>query len=148
MGSTMLNSKMLRQFNKAYEDDALKTAVYGASPLGLVVMLYEGAIKAINQAASAIQVGRYDEKARMISKAIDIIDGLRESLDLELHSDAAINLNDLYLYMKQRLSVANLKNDLEVLAEVRNLLETILPAWQLVDRDSMSRSASGASQAL
>jgi CIC family chloride channel protein len=38
---------MLKQFNKAYENDALKAAVYGASPIGIVVMLYEGAIKAI-----------------------------------------------------------------------------------------------------
>jgi len=136
----MLNSKMLKQFNKAYEDDALKAAVYGASPVGLVVLLYEGAIKAINQATYAIDSQRFDEKARLVSKAIDIIDGLRESLDLQQGSDAAINLNDLYIYMKQRLSIANLKNDLEILAEVRRLLETILPAWQELNRSSMSTS--------
>ncbi|BBF83693.1 flagellar biosynthesis protein FliS [Aquitalea magnusonii] len=134
----MLNSKMLKQFNKAYEDDALKAAVYGASPVGLVVLLYEGAIKAINQAGYAIEAQRYDEKARLVSKTIDIIDGLRESLDLQQGSDAANNLNDLYIYMKQRLSIANLKNDLEILAEVRRLLETILPAWQELNRSGMS----------
>ncbi|WP_159879656.1 MULTISPECIES: flagellar export chaperone FliS [Aquitalea] len=137
----MLNSKMLKQFNKAYEDDALKAAVYGASPVGLVVLLYEGAIKAINQAGYAIEAQRYDEKARLVSKTIDIIDGLRESLDLQQGSDAAANLNDLYIYMKQRMSIANLKNDLEILAEVRRLLETILPAWQELNRSSMSTSA-------
>jgi len=132
---------MLKQFNKAYEDDALKAAVYGASPVGLVVLLYEGAIKAINQAGYAIEAQRYDEKARLVSKTIDIIDGLRESLDLQQGSDAAGNLNDLYIYMKQRMSIANLKNDLEILAEVRRLLETILPAWQELNRSSMSTSA-------
>ena len=137
----MLNSKMLKQFNKAYEDDALKAAVYGASPVGLVVLLYEGAIKAINQAGYAIEAQRYDEKARLVSKTIDIIDGLRESLDLQQGSDAANNLNDLYIYMKQRLSIANLKNDQEILAEVRRLLETILPAWQELNRSSMSAGA-------
>lgn len=137
----MLNSKMLKQFNKAYEDDALKAAVYGASPVGLVVLLYEGAIKAINQTGYAIEAQRYDEKARLVSKTIDIIDGLRESLDLQQGSDAANNLNDLYIYMKQRMSIANLKNDLEILAEVRRLLETILPAWQELNRSSMSASA-------
>ncbi|MBV8679162.1 MAG: flagellar export chaperone FliS [Aquitalea sp.] len=137
----MLNSKMLKQFNKAYEDDALKATVYGASPVGLVVLLYEGAIKAINQAAYAIDAQRYDEKARLVSKSIDIIDGLRESLDLQQRNDAVTNLNDLYIYMKQRLSIANLKNDPEILAEVRRLLETILPAWQELNRSSMSSAA-------
>lgn len=137
----MLNSKMLKQFNKAYEDDALKAAVYGASPVGLVVLLYEGAIKAINQAGYAIESQRYDEKARLVSKTIDIIDGLRESLDLQQGSEAASNLNDLYIYMKQRLSIANLKNDLEILAEIRRLLETILPAWQELNRSGMATGA-------
>lgn len=131
---------MLKQFNRAYEDDALKAAVYGASPIGLVVMLYEGAIKAIVQAGIAIQGRRFDEKARLISKTIDILDGLRESLDLESGTEASANLNDLYHYMKYRLGVANMKNDLEILAEVRNLLETILPAWQQVDRASQEVS--------
>lgn len=133
----MLTSRMLKQFNKAYEDDALKAAVYGASPIGLVVMLYEGAIKAVVQAGAAIQIQRFDEKARLISKTIDIIDGLRESLDLESGTEAAANLNELYHYMKYRLGVANMKNDLEILTEVRHLLETILPAWQEVDRSSV-----------
>ncbi|PXX44377.1 flagellar export chaperone FliS [Aquitalea magnusonii] len=136
----MLNSKMLKQFNKAYEDDALKAAVYGASPVGLVVLLYEGAIKAIGQATYAIESQRYDEKSRLVSKTIDIIDGLRESLDLQQDNEAVKNLNDLYIYMKQRLSTANLKNDPEILAEVRRLLETILPAWQELNRSSMSTS--------
>ncbi len=137
----MLNSRMLKQFNKAYENDALKAAVYGASPIGIVVMLYEGAIKAIMSASIAIEAQRFDEKARMISKAMDIIEGLRIALDVEAGSEAAVNLNELYLYMKTRLGRASLKNDLEILAEVRGLLETILPAWQQVDRSQPAASA-------
>ncbi|PTU68364.1 flagellar export chaperone FliS [Chromobacterium haemolyticum] len=137
----MLNSRMLKQFNKAYENDALKAAVYGASPIGIVVMLYEGAIKAIMTAGIAIEAQRFDEKARMISKAMDIIEGLRIALDVEAGSEAAVNLNELYLYMKTRLGRASLKNDLEILAEVRGLLETILPAWQQVDRSQPAASA-------
>ncbi|MCP1290503.1 MULTISPECIES: flagellar export chaperone FliS [Chromobacterium] len=132
---------MLKQFNKAYENDALKAAVYGASPIGIVVMLYEGAIKAIMTASIAIEAQRFDEKARMISKAMDIIEGLRIALDVEAGSEAAVNLNELYLYMKTRLGRASLKNDLEILAEVRGLLETILPAWQQVDRSQPAASA-------
>ena len=137
----MLNSRMLKQFNKAYENDALKAAVYGASPIGIVVMLYEGAIKAIMTASIAIEAQRFDEKARMVSKAMDIIEGLRIALDVEAGSEAAVNLNELYLYMKTRLGQASLKNDLVILAEVRSLLETILPAWQQVDRSQPAASA-------
>ena len=135
----MLNSRMLKQFNQAYANDALKAAVYGASPVGIVVMLYEGAIKALQSASLAIEAGRFDEKARMISKVVDILEGLRVALDLDQASEAAVNLNDLYLYMKLRLAKATLKNDKEIIAEVRGLLETILPAWQQVDKTNAAK---------
>ncbi|QEL56615.1 flagellar export chaperone FliS [Chromobacterium paludis] len=137
----MLNSRMLKQFNQAYANDALKAAVYGASPIGIVVMLYEGVIKAAISASIAIDAGRFDEKARMISKAVDILEGLRIALDLEQGSEAAVNLNDLYIYMKMRLAQASLKNDKEILSEVKSLMETILPAWQQVDRDHAAAQA-------
>lgn len=135
----MISSRMLKQFNAVYEDDALTAAVYGASPIGLVVMLYEGAIKAIAQACIAIQAKRFEEKARLTSKTIDIIDGLRQSLDLEQGGEAAANLNDLYIYMKNRLLVANAKNDFDIFSEVGSLLATILPAWQQIDRPTTQR---------
>ncbi|MDF0604210.1 flagellar export chaperone FliS [Neisseriaceae bacterium TC5R-5] len=138
-----MNSRMLKQFNQVYENDALKAAVYGASPTGIVVMLYEGAIKALITASIAMEAKRFDEKARMISKAMDIIEGLRIALDLDVASDAAVNLNELYLYMKTRLGKASLKNDTEMLLEVRHLLETILPAWQQLDRTVGTTHVSG-----
>lgn len=129
-----MNRRAFQQLNKAYRDDALKVSVYGASSIGIVVMLYEGAIKAIRLAEQAIGERRYDVKSDRISKAIDILDGLRDALDLDNGSEVTRNLNDLYLYMKSRLSSANLKNDVEALAEVAGLLETLLPAWQQVDK--------------
>lgn len=130
----MLSSRMLKQFNAVYEDDALTTAVYGASPVGLIVMLYEGAIKAVAQACSAMQASRLDEKTKQTFKAIDILDSLRSSLDVGGGGEMAENLNDLYLYMKTRLLEASSKNDADSYAEVGKLLETILPAWQQIDR--------------
>ncbi|WP_230623435.1 flagellar export chaperone FliS [Chromobacterium subtsugae] len=137
---------MLKQFNQAYANDALKTAVYGASPVGIVVMLYEGAIKALGAASIAMDAGRFDEKARMISKTVDILEGLRIALDLDQASEAAANLNDLYLYMKLRLAKASLKNDKEIIAEVRGLLETILPAWQQVDKANAAKQHDASAQ--
>lgn len=134
----MLSSRMLKQFNAVYEDDALTAAVYGASPVGLVVMLYEGAIKAVKQACAVMQVGRFDEKSNQTFKAIDIIDSLRSSLDVDNGGEMAENLNDLYAYMKKRLLEASSKNDADIYAEVGNLLETILPAWQQIDRAGQS----------
>ncbi|WP_028535381.1 flagellar export chaperone FliS [Paludibacterium yongneupense] len=137
----MVNAFLRKQFNKAYENDAMKSAVYGASPTGLVVMLYQGALKALLQAGIAMEHKKYEEKARYINKTNQILEGLRLALDLEAGSEAADNLNELYVYMKYRISIANMKNDQSILAEVRDLLETILPAWQQLDRKNHTTPA-------
>lgn len=141
----MNNTRAMQQFKKAYQDDALEVAVYGASPVGLVVLLYEGAIKAIIDAKVLMQHQRHAEKGVMINKAVDIIEGLRVALDHKQGEQLSLNLEDLYIYAKFRLGVANMKNDPEILDEVANLLSVILPSWQALARNS-SASAPAASQ--
>ncbi|GGY29641.1 flagellar export chaperone FliS [Paludibacterium paludis] len=130
----MNNRLALQQFSKAYENDALEVAVYGASPVGLIVLLYEGAIKALNQAKVFIGQNRFQEKAAMISRAQDILEGLRVALDHEKGKQVTRNLEDLYQYSKYRLGIANLNNDVNILDEIANLLGILLPAWQELDR--------------
>jgi len=126
----MRNSLAMQQFKKTYQDDALEMEVYGASPVGLIVLLYEGAIRAINQAKVMMQQQQFAEKGRLINKAIDIIEGLRVVLDHEHGKEISKNLEDLYVYSKYRLGVANVKNDTGILDEVANLLGVILPSWK------------------
>ena len=99
----MNNTRAMQQFKKTYHDDALEVAVYGASPVGLVVLLYEGAIKAIIQAKILMEQQRHAEKGVMINKAVDIIEGLRVALDHQKGESISLNLEDLYVYAKFRL---------------------------------------------
>ena len=46
-------SVLANKFAKAYGSDALEVKVLSASPLELIVMLYDGAIVAIQQASHA-----------------------------------------------------------------------------------------------
>lgn len=129
-----MNRLALQQLNKAYGQDALESSVYGASPVGLIVMLYEGAIVALRKAQVEIGCSNYIEKGRLIGKGLDIINGLDTCLNLEKGGEVSGNLRDLYLYMKHRLGVANLKNDAEILEEVIKLLEELGGAWKQLDK--------------
>jgi flagellar protein FliS len=137
----MNNTRAMQQFKKTYQDDALEVAVYGASPVGLVVMLYEGAIKAIVQAKVLMEHQRFSEKGEMINKATDILEGLRVALDHQHGQNISLNLEDLYVYAKFRLGVANMKNDPEILDEVANLLRVILPSWQTLAKNGAGTAA-------
>ncbi|HJW02095.1 MAG TPA: flagellar export chaperone FliS [Azospira sp.] len=121
---------MFNQGVKAYAQVKVETAVSTANPVQLVVLLYEGAISAIASAKGEMERGNVAQKAKFINNAIDIIEGLRNALDFSQGGDIAVSLNDLYLYMVQRLSTANLKNDTTLLEEVSRLLSEILGAWE------------------
>ncbi len=123
---------MFNQGVQAYAQVKVETAVSTASPVQIVVLLYEGAISAIASAKGEMERRNVAQKARFINKAIDIVEGLRNALEFDQGGDIAISLNDLDLYMVQRLSTANLKNDPAILDEVTNLLHELLGAWEIL----------------
>lgn len=58
-----------------------------------------------------------------------IIGGLRDALDKDKGGEIASNLDNLYAFMQQRLSQANLQNDPAMLDEVAGLLREIKQGW-------------------
>jgi len=117
----------------AYSTVDLESAVNSASPVQLILLLYDGAISALATAKGHIQEMQFAEKGRLISKATGIIEGLRAALDFPRGGEIAKSLNDLYEYMKHRLSVANLKNDPEGVVEVMRLLNELRGAWAILE---------------
>jgi flagellar secretion chaperone FliS len=99
------------------------------SPLELVVMLYDGAIRFLGEATDAHE--RHDHRARAtgVSKALAIVGELRSTLNLDDGSDLALELDRLYDYMFGRLLEVTTKRDLSGIEEVRRLLVTVREGW-------------------
>lgn len=114
---------------KAYQEVNVSSAVNSASPVRLIVLLYEGAMGAIASAKLEMGSNNVSAKARLITRAIDIINGLRAALDPGKGGEIAESLENLYEYMVRQLTMANLKNDPEVLDEVHRLLAELHSAW-------------------
>jgi len=114
----------------AYANVGLETGVASASPLKLIIMLYDGALAALLGAKANMAAGNIAAKGSAISKAITIIDnGLRASLDKSAGGEIADNLDALYDYMSRRLLQANLKNDVAIVEEIHGLLADLRGAW-------------------
>ena len=62
-----------------YQENAVVTQSHGQ----IVVMLYEGAIKFLKQAAAAMEKGDHQSKVAALHKAMDIINELNINLDME-----------------------------------------------------------------
>ena len=118
----------LRQYQKV----GAQAQTSEASPHRLVQMLMEGGLDRIAQARGAIQRKDVPGKGIAIGKAIDIVGGLREGLDLEKSADSVGNLDSLYAYMMKRLLQANIKSDIGILDEVAGLLTTVKEGWDAI----------------
>jgi flagellar protein FliS len=104
-----------------------------ASPHRLVQMLMEGGLDRMAQAKGAMARKDFANKGIFISKAIGIIGGLREGLDLDTDpTDALRNQDNLYHFMMKRLTEANVKNDPKILDEVARLLITVKEGWDAI----------------
>ena len=106
----------------------LESEVMTADPVKLVCMLYRGAIEATAAARRHLRAGEIRERSRQITRAFEILQELSQSLDPA--QEISIRLSDLYAYMQSRLLEANVKQIEEPLAEVENLLSTVLEGWR------------------
>ena len=127
----------------AYRAIGIETGVAAADPLGLVVMLYDGAIEAIVRAESHLAQGEVESRGSYTSRAIDIINqGLLASLDVRVSGALTDSLWSLYEYMSRRLLAANIGADLAIYVEVRGLLGELREAWVTL-RKSHAPGAAG-----
>lgn len=113
---------------EAYQDASITTQSKG----NLIVMLYDGAVKFLKLAVKEIDEKDPEAKGKYIVKAQNIINELNTVLDLDAGGEIAANLRRLYLFMNQRLSEANLKQDPQKIKEVITLLEELNQSWKAI----------------
>ena len=119
--------RALRQYQKVNSH----AQVSEASPHRLIQMLMEGGLERLAQAKGAMARGDIPQKGLLLTKAIDIITGLRQGMDESKAEDkvAFQRQDSLYEYMTIRLTQANAQNDPEIIDEVARLLITVKSGW-------------------
>jgi len=125
-----MNMALKKQFIQQYANNYVETAVSEAGPHKLIQMLYEGAIKNMNMAKVFMQQKNFEKKSTHINKTLAILASLRNDLDLEKGGEVARNLDGLYEYCYRTLFKASVENDLSMLEEVMEHIQTVSNAWQ------------------
>jgi len=108
------------------------THIMTASPMELILMLYDGAIKSLTKAEEAFKLegpGRIQEINNNLLHAQDIITELTASLNFEKGGEIASNLYKLYEFMIHQLSQANIKKQVKPVREVKALMIDLHETW-------------------
>jgi flagellar secretion chaperone FliS len=112
----------------AYKQQSILTATPGQ----LVVMLYDGCLRFLHQAAHAMREGKVSESGARLSRADAIIEELLTTLDLENGGVVASRLQGIYVFCSKQLIEARLGRDPEMIDKVSELLGELRDAWAQV----------------
>jgi flagellar protein FliS len=92
-------------------------------------MLYDGALRFLNEASAAQASGDMPRRAHAMRRVAAIIAECHSTLDLEKGGPVAAELDRLYSYISGRLLDINIKRDPTAIDEIYRLLAPLRNAW-------------------
>ncbi len=107
-----------------------QTSVQSASKEKILLMLYEGAIRFTKQAIKAAEEKKIADRGLMIGRVYDIIMELNNTLDHKVGGEISKNLEQLYLFIMEKLTRANITGDPEHLRVCLKIIENLYEGWK------------------
>jgi flagellar secretion chaperone FliS len=117
---------------RAYQE----TAVHGAKPVRLTILLYEQIIQDVNHAAEAISARNFEAVASEVSHATGVIGYLQATLRREKGVGVVRNLSNFYTMLREKLMEAQVRCSREILDHLRENMIEVREAWLKVEADS------------
>jgi|SRR5690554_278013 len=106
-----------------------QTQVETANPLDLIIMMYDGAVKFLNQAKTAMEEKQIEQAHNLIQRVHRIIEELNFSLNMEAGGEVAANLRQFYNYIDAELSRANMRKSPQLIDGIIRLLTEMKGSW-------------------
>ena len=121
----------------------LQADIETATPVQLIVKMYEGAIGFIRSGAAHQAEGRVKERCVALQRALAIVAELRRSLDMKKGGEISNNLDQLYDFASERILEANSGGRTEALDEAIRALEPVLDAWRQISTSATAPAEAG-----
>lgn len=106
--------------------------VQSRTPLELVVMMYDGALKFLQQTRNAIERGDIRARRDASTRALTIVSELQSTLDLKRGGDIARQLDELYAYVNGRILQAAADNAVAPVDEATRVLQILRESWVVI----------------
>lgn len=100
-----------------------------ATPVQIVVQLYDGAVKFMRQAAQHIEEKRPADKGRALNRAHAIVSELQATLDDSQAPELCKQLEQLYDFVLYRIMECNIQNDPKLLQAAIDVMLQLRSAW-------------------
>jgi len=111
-----------------------ESAVRGASPVGLIVILYEEIIHSVRKAQRSLQSGDIEERTHALNHALAVVGHLQGVLNFEKGGQVARDLSMFYGFLRVKILDANVRADNPTMEWIAAECAKIKRAWELVDQ--------------
>ncbi len=109
-----------------------RTETLSRSPLELVVMLYDGALRFVSEGRAAMVRGDVRARTHAIGRAMAIVGELQNTLNLEEGGEMATELDRLYRFVTDRLVETTVTRDVAPLDQAQKVLMTLRDGWAMI----------------
>ena len=122
-----------------------QTQVVSAGREKLLLMMYEGAIKFTKLAIKAAEEKNVYDRCTNLGRAYDIVTELNNTLDHKVGGEISANLEQLYMFVTDQFTKANISGEPEPLKQGLKILETLYEGWkgaiEKIKKDESEKSA-------
>jgi flagellar secretion chaperone FliS len=120
--------------NGRFVQEYQKGAVNGASPLQLVIMLYDGALRFMEAGKHAMKLRDIERQNKSLKQAQKIVRELTSCLDMQNGGEIAKNLFGLYVYVNNELVTANVEDKVEPIDRSIRILSELRESWVAIEK--------------
>jgi flagellar secretion chaperone FliS len=106
-----------------------ENAVCGATPIELVVILFDAAIDDMRRAVAAIKSSDIEQRAIAVRHAMLILQQLQGTLDFEKGGPAARQFEQFYNLIRAKLLESQLRNSPELMQQQIQFMSEVRDCW-------------------
>jgi flagellar protein FliS len=110
---------------RLYQDNA----VLGASPIELVVILYDLAIEDMRRALAAMKKGDIEARSAGVGHALMVLNQLQGTLDFERGGAAAKQFEQFYNIVRAKLLEAQMRSSSDLMREQIRFMSEVRDCW-------------------
>jgi flagellar protein FliS len=121
-----------------------KTAIEGASPIGLVIALFDTLAGDFRRAVDALRKNDIETRCKELNHAALVLGQLESWVDLKEGGESAQNMSRFYAYLRAKMLEASVKKSAAVLEAQIDMILHVRSVWQQLDAPSQSGAVSQA----
>jgi flagellar protein FliS len=115
---------------RAYRDNAAQ----GATPIELVILLYDAAIEDLRRALAAMQASDIEGRSNLVGHALLVLQQLQGTLDFERGGAAASQFEQFYNLVRAKLLEAQMRASPDLMQQQLRAMVEVRDSWMAAKR--------------